>query len=492
MQKLLLIFPPMGTSKAIMKMCCTPLGVAYLAAYVRDDIEVEILDCIVEGYDTDVEIDEHFIQYGLTYDQIADRIEYLRPDMVGISCIFSAQYKAVRGICKVVKKLDPSIVTVAGGAHPSLLPEASMQSTPGLDYIVLSEGEETLRDLIYTLRRSKGDVKEIDGLAYRDNGDIKVNPKTRFIKDLDVLPFPARDLLPIDRYFDINLPMQLTNKSKRNLSISTSRGCAFRCAFCSSKTFWGNQYRARSAKSVLAEIDDLVARYGVRELKFEDDNLTFDHQRAKEIFEGMIEREYNLYWNTPNGTSVWTLSDELLGLMKRSGCYEVTVAFESGNQEVMNNIVKKPLSLDTALDRVKAIKKVGLNTVGYFIIGYPGETKAQMKDSFDFARKLGLDKIYPFAYNPLPGTELYDICIEKGYIPKDFDMEMENFARPSIETEEFKPEEVMKLAHDGAVKHHAKLLFRSPRKFFHKIWDFIYRKPDKIKWVLKATFQKWA
>src|SRR3972149_4704792 len=115
MKKLLLIFPPMGTSKAIMKMCCTPLGVAYLAAYVRNDIDVEILDCIAEGYDTEVEVGPQFIQYGLSYDEIAKRIEYIKPEIGGISCIFSAQYKAVRGITKLVKPIDPSIATGSGG-----------------------------------------------------------------------------------------------------------------------------------------------------------------------------------------------------------------------------------------------------------------------------------------------------------------------------------------------------------------------------------------
>ena len=474
-QKVMLIFPPVRISATYDKMCCTPMGVLYLAGVLRERYEVRVLDAVVEGYEQERWLSKNYFEYGLLVDEILKEVERFSPEIIGVSCLFSSQFLVLAEIVNRIKERFPEVITVAGGTHPSFLPEDSFSRAPGLDFIVLHEGEESFLELLEALERGRG-LDEIDGIAWRDDGVVRVNPKTRWIKDLDSLPYPARDLVPIENYFKINIPFLFHSKSPRNLSFITSRGCPYHCRYCSSCYHWGRRIRYRSVESVLGELENLVNRWGVEEIKFEDDNLMANTNRAKAIFRGMIERGLKLHWNMPNGVMVRALEDEeLLGLMRESGCYEVVLAFETGDQYVADHIIKKPIDLSKAKEIVRKVKSYGIDAHAFFIVGFPGETKEQIEKTFRFARQVGIDKAYFFIFNPLPGSELYDECIEKGLFRQE-DVYIENYGFTGIATEEFDPEMLRKGILLNYWYFNLRLPFARPIKFFTKYFRRIFQK----------------
>ena len=205
-QKVLLVFPPITTPRFLEKICCLPMGIAYLGAALRDRYEVCLLDAVVEGHHLDRELGPQLSQYGLDPAEIQRWIEAFQPDVLGVTTLFSNQFPTMAEIVRRAKAWNPDLITITGGTHPSFLPERSLRREPALDYIVLGEADESLPALLETLAQGKSPA-ELDGIAYRENGAVRVNPKTRYVQNLDTLPFPARDLLPVEKYFEINVPL---------------------------------------------------------------------------------------------------------------------------------------------------------------------------------------------------------------------------------------------------------------------------------------------
>jgi len=292
--------------------------------------------------------------------------------------------------------------------------------------------------------------------------------------------------------------MSFTCKSRYWAPVITSRGCPAKCIFCSSANFWGNRYRARSAENALDEIELLVKEYRIREIQFCDDNLIFDKERAKEIFQGIIDRRLNIFWNTPNGIALWRLDEELLELMKASGCYELTLAIESGDQEVLSKIIKKPLNLGRVESLTRSIQRLKIRTHSFFIVGFPGETKEQIHRTFSFAKKLRLTSAWFFIANPLPGSQLYEICKQKDYLKDDFNFETKNYTQSNYETPEFTSRELENIREKEAFIFNMSVLFRNPIFFIQRYLLFLITNPLSLfelfryKWipVFKTFFRK--
>ncbi len=474
-EKVMLIFPPLRMSTVGDKIVCPPMGLAYLASMIRDRYEVKILDATALGREQERSVSWNFFEYGLSVDQIVAEVEKFAPQVVGISCLFSFHFLVIKELCERIKNISSRIVTVTGGTHPSFLPEASLRSAPGLDFIVLGEGEESFPELLKALEKGSG-FEQIDGLAWRENSSVRINPKTRFIEDLDRIPFPSRDLLPMEKYFEINVPFMFYSRSPRNTSFLTSRGCPFQCAFCSSCHFWGNRVRYRSIENVMQELRELKRRYRVEEIKFEEDNLLLNRERAKKLFRAMIEEKLNLYWNMPNGAYIMSLLDEeLVSLMKQSGCFEVTMAFESGDQQVLDNIIKKPLDLTKAERAVKILRDHDIEINSFFIVGLPGETREQIKNTLRLQRRLKLDHAFTFVFNPLPGSALYSECVDKKYIDPEKCLNI-NYADGMITNDQFNPAWLRGQIYIAFILQNLSLFLRNPRKFFGKNLKRVFRK----------------
>jgi magnesium-protoporphyrin IX monomethyl ester (oxidative) cyclase len=489
LQRLMLIFPPSTSVPSFEPMVPTPMGIAYLAAAAREaGYEVSCLDAVVHAPYQETPISAQVSRFGLSYEQIMDRVRAFKPEVVGLSCIFSNQWPAVRELARRIKAEAPEIVVLAGGAHPSFLSELCLRDAP-VDYILRGESEHSLLDLLDRLKKGRP-VAEVDGLVWRDRGEIRANPKTAYIQDLDTIPFPAHDLLDPERYFKVALPMGYSFLSPRAVPIVTSRGCPCACTFCSSAQLWGRRYRTRSAENVLREMDWLVERFGVRELKIQDDNLTINRERAKKIFTGMIERPWHLNWNTPNGIAVWTLDEELLQLMKRSGCFEITMAIESGSQEVLTDLIKKPLKLAQAREVNRIAREQGITRAAYFIVGLPGETKDQIMRTVRFARELKMVWWAIFIYNPLPGSELFRESVERGYITEESFFETGNqYFSSIIDSEEWTAEELEALIRWEFFRSYFTGFFWNPYLISRRWYSYFRYRPSFIKALIIRTWR---
>jgi len=425
-KKILLIQPPYTIRREIPKNCQIPLGLAYLASTLKDEYEVKIIDAIAEGYEREEELGTSF-RYGLSFTQLKEKIKAFSPNLVGVSCLFSTQWENAKCVAQIVKEIDKEILIVAGGAHPSAVPEEVLANSE-IDYVIVGEGEEALKKLI----------KDINN-GVRGEGIRRGN----FIEDLDTIPFPSWSYLPMERYFAINKP-HAGGRQTPNTVMITSRGCPYHCVFCSIHSVWGKRFRHRSVHNIIAEMETLIGRYGIKEIQFEDDNILFDQTRAEGLFEEMIKRKLNLSWTVPNGISAEKLDRGLLEKMRESGCYSIFLAIESGREETLKEIIKKKVPLGRIKSLVKEAKNLGMNVSGFFVVGLPSETKANIKETFSFASRLSLNEALFFYATPYPGTPLYTQALSQRLL-KDIDYKDLCIARPVMGTGQLSQEKLERL-----------------------------------------------
>jgi magnesium-protoporphyrin IX monomethyl ester (oxidative) cyclase len=260
------------------------LGILYIAANVSaHDHHVMVIDALMEGKDNRQPLSDTLVQIGLNHADTAARI-IADTDVIGVSVPFSHLGNIAFELIKEIKKQFPNTPIVMGGVFPSTQPQLAMDSKA--DFLILGEGEQSMVQLMEHLRAgSTGKLSE--GIISTHQPLEPQRAISRFVSDLDQLPFPARDLIPFDKYVGYS---QRERTKRRSASLITSRGCPFKCEFCSVHPVCGFEYRPHSAKRVLAEIDHLVDQYQVSRFEIEDDNFTLHRQRAEEILEGIIER----------------------------------------------------------------------------------------------------------------------------------------------------------------------------------------------------------
>ena len=428
-----------------------PLGLMYLAAVLeKAGYKPEILDAFMADYS--FQKSESAVNVGMSFERIKQEIGRRKPDIVGIAGPFTCQIQNSVKLSYLTKQVDPSILTVIGGPHVTTIPKEFLEEAKNVDVAVIGEGEYTLLDIV-EYSKGKKKLSEILGIAYRKDGKIIVNSPRPFIKNLDELPYPAYDLVDMELYLS---PKKIGYRSFRNRAISmiTSRGCPFNCCFCSVHLHMGKVFRANSASYVLNHVQYVVEKFKVKNIFFEDDNLTFDLARFEAICDGLIEKEIKIGWETPNGVRADCLNFNLLQKMKKSGAQSVFFGVESGDQQILNNVICKSLDLNRVVEVAKICKDIGLKTGAFYIIGFPGEKKENMQKTVDFALKLKRDfdvGMHLFIATPVCGTRLYNECKSKGYIKEDLSWNSFAEARqpkgmPLISTDDFTPQEVKEIA----------------------------------------------
>ena len=421
-KKVLLIVPPAVTfigARDINPL--PPIGMGYLAAIgEKMGLEVRILDCLIRGWNREEKVSETLVRVGLSDEEIKRHISDFDPDVVGIGCSFSRQHELYLHVFDLVKRVNPEYITVAGGAHVTVCTE-DILSHPACDFVIIGEGEESFKNLLMSLDLGRS-MESIDGFGWKNNGKIVINPKTRWIEDLDSIPLPAYHVMELERYFALDVSHGVRHEN-RFCPIITSRGCPAKCTFCSAQRVWGNRYRTRSVGSVLEEMKLLKTRYGIKELMFEDDNVTADPNRAKELFSAMIREKLNFAWDTPNGVGVWSIDEAMLDLMKASGCVQLNFPVESGSQRVLREVIRKPLNLSRVRTLIAYCKEIRLDYGMFLVIGMPGETMAEMWETFLFAASCGVYNPHISVATPYPGTVLLETCLKNGYLENEFDFE---------------------------------------------------------------------
>jgi len=428
-----------------------PLGLMYIAAVLeRDATKTEILDAFM----TNVPVRKvgDTVEIGMTYEKIAEEIRMRKPDIVGISNPFTCQTQHAEKVAEIVKEIDRDVPTVVGGPHVSAVPDEFMAEAKNVDFAVMGEGEHTMLDIV-KLTEGKVRAEQVQGIAYRKGDKIIVNQPRPFLTNLDDLPYPAYDLVDMELYLN---PERIEYRSFKDRSISmiTSRGCPFNCIFCAVHLHMGKAFRAHSVDYVVNHVKQVVDKYRVKTIFFEDDNMTFDLKRFDAICNRIINEKIKFKWETPNGIRADYLTLDLLKKMKRSGCQSVFFGVESGNQHVLDDIISKSLDLNAVTNVAKMCKDIGLNTAAFYIIGFPGENKEDMMKTVDFALKMKKDYdvgMLLHVATPSCGTRLYYQCKEKGYIqenltPRAFAEVRQTRGNPLIGTEDFTPAEVKEIA----------------------------------------------
>ena len=351
--KILFLNPPQVFSKTQVNANVTPpLGLMYLASFIREKgHEVGFIDATVEKTDQITGLKNDISIRGLTFNEIVKKIDK-KTDLIGISNLFSLTFPVIVELVDNLKNAYTNVKIVLGGAHPSALPKLCLEKSKA-DFVIIGEGELSLNKLIDCLE-NKTHLDDIDGIAYKKDNKIIVNQKTNYIKDLDCLPFPARDLLSWEKYYSTHEAHGPTQESWT--PILSSRGCPFKCTFCTSR-LWDWKFRARSAKNVVEEIEFCIKKYGITEFHFEDENMTLKNERVREICKLIIDKSLKIKWQTPNGIRASVTDCETLDLMKRSGCYHITVAPESGSDRVIKDIMKKEQDLESVTNIIKHCSK---------------------------------------------------------------------------------------------------------------------------------------
>lgn len=392
-----------------------PLGLLYLAAVARQaGHRVALADLGLTGAESARALDPW--------------LKDLEPQVVGISAPFSLMAPVVEDLARQVKRRLPRTKVLVGGAHASSLPRAVLDC-PQVDLVFLGESEDSLERYL-----SGQDPEKIEGLAFRRNGEMAANPRSGWIEDLDALPLPARDLLDLEAYWERSGRAGMG----RWTSFITSRGCPFRCVFCSTHTVWGRRWRPRGPEAVAAELEELAGRFGMDTLSLEDDNFTLDMDRAKNILRLVLERGLEFNWATPNGLRADRLDPELVELMKKAGFTQAKVAVESGSPRVNHKIIHKNLDLKRAQEVVSLAADQGLPPAAFFVLGFPGETPEDMLTTIEYALELkerGLVGADFFMATPYPGTDLLDQARREGLlIVPEKDLPFANAFSPSLET----------------------------------------------------------
>jgi len=365
-----------------------PLSLSYLASVLKQEgIEVRILDFLVTQYNPK---------------KLRRELEEYGPQLVGATCV-TLNYPIARRMLKVCKDFDPHIFTVIGGPHVTFALEETLLRSPCIDAIVIGEGERTLVELARLVEQGK-DIRHVTGIAFADGGTVvKTTPKAR-VDDLDQLPLPARELLPMARYRALGTPC----------TVITSRGCPYSCIFCSGRRMFGPKVRFRSPGLVVDEIEQLQRDFGFVKINIVDDTFTLSHHHTQAACEEMLRRNLKIKWSV--FARVDRISEELAQLMNRAGCEWMLFGVESADEGILKTI-KKGITPEQVRRGVKIASEAGINVFNSFILGLPGETRDTALKSLAFGDELYHKYGAKYGFHmlsPLPGTEIYERAKDYG------------------------------------------------------------------------------
>ncbi len=401
-----------------------PIGLGYVASILeQQDVDVGILDFGGLGYTTEQ-----------LYKHVEEELARKRPDVIGVTCLTPQAHLAL-GVAKIAKAIRADCNVVLGGPHPTSDPFRTVQD-PNVDFIVVGEGERTFSELVKALSGGRP-LKGVEGLVYKEDGDVIATPPRPLIENLDELPFPAFHLFP-ERKLNLRVDAHGLDTRDKYMEVFTSRGCPYECVYC--HKMFGRRFRARSPENVLEEVELLYHKFGIREIHIEDDCFNLDIKRAKRILDLLASSGMKLKLRFPNGVRADYVDEELIVKMKEAGAYQVSFGVETASPRIMK-LIKKRLDLRRVEEAVKLALKHGLTVRGFFMIGFPGETKEEIWQTIDYAKNLDVHFASISIVTPYPGTELYEIASRRGYIV-DRDYSRYFFANAAIETPEFTREEM--------------------------------------------------
>lgn len=430
------------------------LGLAYIASHLRKrfpDITIRII-C----------------------EKVEQAIRTFEPDILGISSV-TQNYNLAKEYARIGKKYG--LAVIVGGTHVS-----SLISTlsADMDIAVLGEGEETVAEIVEKFRTDNSGIegcKGVDGIAYRDNGAIRLTSRRPEIDPLDTILFPARDLLPIPKRGIVHL--------------FSSRGCPYRCQFCASTHFW-DQLRFFSADYVIEEIERVVKDYHPITIGFYDDLFMASRKRLVEIVDRIRKRGYHRRIEFVLSGRSNLIDDEIAALMKKMNVVAVNLGLESGSEQTLAFLKGNSVSVETNAKAVETLHRHGINTHGTFVIGCPGETEEDIRKTETFVRKSKLSSFEVYLLTPFPGTPIWSLAEERGLVCNDMD-----WSRLAQESRKVDPDRVLMadlVSAETLYKYYMRLQKLKKRRRLHSRIVTAFRNPGRLIPAIEknlATKVKW-
>lgn len=387
------------------------LGLLYVAAALRKSlgIEARIVDSNADG---------------LTLEAIGEIIRRETPDLVGFSVLTFNLLNCME-VSRLIRKYSPSTKICYGGWHPTLYPRETLEIGCA-DFIVIGEGETSFTELVKVLQKrqcpDEDDLGNIRGIGFRtEKGEVRITPPSEALRNLDELPFPAYDLMDTSKYSNL---LAITGQS---VVIMTSRGCPQRCAFCDMRK---TAYRFRRPANIMEEIVYWTQR-GVKEFFIQDDNFTINRTRTIEFCKLLIEADLGIAYKI--SSRVDYLDDEIMGYLKRSGCYRIYFGVESGSQRVLNYL-EKGITVDQTRDVFRIARKYGIDRCAYIMIGCPSEEKTDIEMTMRLVKDIRPEHLHCSICAPMPKTYLYQKLLNEGLITHDYWLEFARNPDPSFRT----------------------------------------------------------
>ncbi|MCH2170419.1 B12-binding domain-containing radical SAM protein [Myxococcota bacterium] len=411
--KITLIQPPSVTHpKSITSDALPPIGLAYISASLKSaGHHVHFVDSVGEGLKQFGEIPSWpgMVSRGLSFSEVFERIPE-GTEMIGVSCQFSATWPYNHQFLDALRDAFPGVFIVIGGEHVTALPEYILTNHPSVDFCVLGEGENSIVELANGLERGLQGEELFDGLtgvAGRMDGEVKFSKPNVRIKDVDEIPEPDWESVPLMRYIDSGYSHGVD--LGRSMPIMASRGCPYQCTFCSNPLMYTPRWFVRKPEFVIEEMKKYIERYQVTNFDFYDLTAIVKRDWIVEFSKMVIRDLPPITWQLPSGTRSEAIDAEVSRLMYESGCRNVNYAPESGNVEVLE-MIKKKVKISTMLDSMRSAYKNGLEVKSNIIIGFPKEQKRQLFQTFGFTARMawiGVHDISAFPFSPYPGSELF-------------------------------------------------------------------------------------
>ncbi|NQU94935.1 MAG: B12-binding domain-containing radical SAM protein [Candidatus Omnitrophica bacterium] len=397
-----------------------PLGLCYIASYMREKgHNVHVIDAVGQAMDkrSGHSLNRDIVVQGLATDEIVNNIP-AESDVIGITCMFTPVWPYVRELVKAIKKRFPDIPLVMGGEHATGMWEAVLSSSP-VDFCVLGEGEITFEELTDSIK--KGDrLNDISGIAYMDGQKPIANKPRPRIRNLDSIPPPAWDLIDVEKYIERGLFMGASKG--RTMPIIATRGCPYRCRFCTARNMWGSVWVPRSVEKVVDEIEFYMNKYKTNDFHLMDLTAIIRKDWIVRFANEILRRNLGIRWQLPVGTRTVVIDKEVTELLVKSGCRDITFAPESGSKDVLDKM-GKTIDLRQLENSIKAAISSKMTVCLFFLIGFPGETVEDIKKTFKLIRKMALIGVHEIAIStfiPIPGTSVFDELKEKD--PKRFEL----------------------------------------------------------------------
>jgi len=451
-----------------------------LSAYIEGEFEVRVIDCTVQED---------------PWAALEGAVREFNPAVVGITAISTSYIYDAMNAAYLVKLVDPSIVTVGGGVHMSLVPEETFEKCPSLDYIVMGEGELTFMEFLKAVESGRTDMEGIPGLAFRKGGAVHIGERREFIADLDTLPLPGYRHFPMDKYMMPSLGMATHN----SIVLTTARGCEGVCNYCTEAKLWRNTWRPKSAVRVLDEMELLYKDFNKYSFMFGDNSFNWKRERVEDFIVELEKRKLPVhFWFQTRAEHILRDAD-LLPHLKKLGLYMISMGVETPSEAALKNYRKKQTA-ETSFAAMRLIKRSGLLLITNIMFGDIDDTEETLQATIDFAKPYS-DHFAICLTTPLPGTDYFKRAKEQGRI-KVWDYSKYDMLNPVMETNTLSIEKLAEIHPKAIEKFYSRFrvfwdayfstnpYLRKNNRFFVKVaWEVITHKP----WVQKnyVPFEKY-